>query len=161
MCGAPSLIRMTFRRVLPCVSAFVLAATVATGNIAYAQGFTPEQTGLPLAAQTAGYDVNQPCAAPGAAAAGGCIPQVIGQIVNAMLGILGALFLVLIMYGGAQYMLAGGDSKKVESAKQTITNAILGMLVVAASYAIATFVVNTVSGVTGGSQGASQVTPSP
>lgn len=150
---------MMFRRFLPLSASIVtLAASIAAGSMAYAQGFTPEQTGLPLAAQTAGYNVNQPCAASGGAG-GGCIPQVIGQVVSAGLGILGALFLILIMYGGAQYMLAGGDMKKVESAKNTITNAIIGMLVVAASYAIATFVINTVSGVTGGTQGTSQVSP--
>lgn len=148
---------MTLRRVLPFASAIALAANLAAGMVVHAQGFTPEQTGLPLAAQTAGYNVNQPCAQTGVAG-GGCIPQVIGQVVSAGLGILGALFLILVMYGGAQYMLAGGDMKKVESAKNTITNAIIGMLVVAASYAIATFVINTVSGVTGGTQGASQTT---
>ena len=135
----------------------VLCATLslAFGSLAVAQGLDANDTGLTQAAQSGGYDVNQPCASE----PGGCIPQVIGKVVSAMLGILGALFLALLIWGGAQYMLSQGNDEKVKAAKLTLTNAIIGMLVVAASYAIATFVLTAVGGAVG-STGATDVTPS-
>lgn len=130
-------------------AAFAVAAVLAVAGAVGAQEvkpFTAENTGLSEAAAQGGYTVNQSCAQD----PGGCIPQIIGQLVNALLGIFGALFLVLIMYGGVQYMLSQGDESKVKSAKQTIVNAVIGMIVVAVSYAIASYVVTAISGVTGG-----------
>ncbi len=117
----------------------------------------PDKTGLTEAARNAGYTVNLGCEGN----AGGCIPQVIGNVVNALLGIFGALFLALLIWGGAQYMLSSGNEEKVKAAKATLTNAIIGMLIVAASYAIATFVLNAVGDATSGATGGASTTPAP
>ena len=117
-------------------------------NFAHAQGFTSKNTGLEEAAGTAGYDINASTAC--RTQPGGCIPQIIGNVISALLGIFGALFLALIMWGGVQYMLAQGDISKVKAATQTLQNAILGMLIVAASYAIVTFVLQTIGAATSG-----------
>lgn len=139
---------------------FALCASVSLAVIpalpVLAQGFTVDKTGLNEAAGSAGYTTQQACNT----APGGCIPQIIGQIVSSLLGVFGALFFALIIYGGAQYMLAGGDTEKVKSAVQTIRNAILGMLIVAASYAITTFVLSSISGVTSGARNV-QTAPTP
>lgn len=122
-------------------------APVANG-LALAQGFTSQDTGLEAAANTAGYDVS---AVTGCKSQpGGCIPTIIGNVISGLLGIFGALFLVLIMWGGVQFMFAQGDTARVKAARQTLQNAILGLLIVAASYAIANFVLTTVSGATTG-----------
>lgn len=119
--------------------------------VALAQGFTPEATGLQEAGKTAGYDV--------AAVAGckqlpgGCPAFIAGNVINALLGIFGALFLALIMWGGVQFMFSQGDPGQVKKARQTLTNAFLGMLVVAASYAIANFVLNAIATATTGGGG--------
>jgi hypothetical protein len=111
----------------------------------WAQGFTADETGLTNTAGAAGYATEVPCRDQ----PGGCIPAFIGTLVNALLGLFGSLFLVLIMWGGVQYMFAGGDEGKVKKARQTLQNAILGMLIVIASYAIASFVLDTLAGATG------------
>jgi hypothetical protein len=103
-----------------------------------AQGFTSDETGLPETADKAGYTTNLACLDE----EGGCIPAFIGTFVNALLGIFGALFLALIMWGGVQYMFAQGDTEKVKKAQATLKNAILGMIIVAASYAIASYVLD-------------------
>ena len=54
----------------------------------------------------------------------------------------GVIFLILSIYGGARWMLARGDSGAVTKAKDTIFNALTGLIVVFASYAIATFVID-------------------
>ncbi|MFA5130063.1 MAG: pilin [Patescibacteria group bacterium] len=130
------------------LSAFC-AATLALGagvSVLHAQGFTSDDTGLKASAVKAGYSTNLSCQS----GPGGCIPFIIGSIVNALLGIFGALFLVLIIWGGFQYMTAQGDDAKVKKAQETIRNAIIGMLIVAASYAIASFVLKAVTGISSG-----------
>ena len=67
---------------------------------------------------------------------GKTIPEVIGQLVRFLLGLVGALMLVMFIYGGFTWMLAQGDSKKVDSAKKILTNAVIGMVLIMFSYAI-------------------------
>jgi len=44
--------------------------------------------------------------------------------------------LVYLLLGGINYMTAGGDKQKAEDAQKTITNAVIGLVLVAAAYAI-------------------------
>ncbi len=125
-------------------------------RVSYAQGFTAKDTGLEETGTKAGFSTGLACMQN--KEAGGCIPVFIGALVNALLGIFGALFLVLIMWGGIQYMLAQGDENKVKAAKATLKNAILGLVIVVASYAIADFVLDTLSGATEGGAGGPGVT---
>jgi hypothetical protein len=144
----------SIRRLLPYVVSCLLIVVTATSFVS-AQGFTSENTGVKEAAKTAGYDVASVSTCSGQP--GGCIPTIIGNVVSGLLGIFGALFLALIMWGGVQWMFAGGSPEKVKKARETITNAVLGMLIVAASYAIVTFVLNTVGGATSGGTAVSEV----
>jgi hypothetical protein len=113
---------------------------------AFAQ-FTSKNTGLDESAQKAGYNVGLACQAQ----PGGCIPVIVGNTVNVLLGAFGSLFLALIIWGGFQYMTAQGDEPKVKKAQETIKNAIIGMVIVTASYAIATFVLRAVTSISTGS----------
>lgn len=125
-----------------------LAFTVMTALPLFAQGFTAEETGINETAKSAGFSINLSCANE----SGNCIPYIIGSVVKALLGIFGSLFLILILYGGFQYMTSQGDKTRVEAAKKTITSAIVGMLIVSASYAISNFVLDSVSGIVSGSE---------
>ena len=59
--------------------------------------------------------------------------------------IIGALALLLyLVWGGLSWITAGGDEKKLEDARNRITNAIIGMIVLVATAAIAAFVGNAV-----------------
>lgn len=57
--------------------------------------------------------------------------------------VLGALlvFLYLIM-GGIEWITSGGDKSKTESARNKITAAVVGLIILAASYAILLIVLN-------------------
>jgi hypothetical protein len=68
------------------------------------------------------------------------LPVILGRFVKAAVGVVGALFLVMFIYGGFIWMTAGGDSKRVATARKTLTNAVLGILVVAFSYTFVTIV---------------------
>lgn len=73
------------------------------------------------------------------------IYQVVGNIIRYALGLLGALFLILVIRGGLMWMTSGGDQEKLKHARQLITNSSIGLAIVLVAYAITTFVVNTVT----------------
>lgn len=67
----------------------------------------------------------------------------VNKLVAAVCGIV--LFFYLL-YGGFRYISAGGDEKAVQEAGRIITNAIVGMLIVAAAYII-TLVIEEILGI--------------
>lgn len=52
----------------------------------------------------------------------------------------GVAFLVFLLWGGLEWLTAGGDKTKVETAQKMITNALIGLAVLVGSYAIAYFI---------------------
>lgn len=58
-------------------------------------------------------------------------------VVQALLGLLGAIFVILIIYGGITWMTAMGAEDKVSKAKKIIINAVIGLIIVMISYSIA------------------------
>jgi uncharacterized membrane protein YwzB len=73
-------------------------------------------------------------------AEGGGLTQMLGNIINVFLGFLGIVFLVLMLYAGFMWMTAQGDEAKVKKAKDIIFQAIIGLIVIVAAYAISNFV---------------------
>lgn len=49
-------------------------------------------------------------------------------------------FLVFLIWGGVEWLTAGGDKGRVETAQKMISNALIGLAVLIGSYAIAFFV---------------------
>jgi len=47
----------------------------------------------------------------------------------------------MIIYGGFLWMSSGGDTEKISKAKNTITNGIIGLVIVVLAYTIANFVI--------------------
>lgn len=68
------------------------------------------------------------------------LPQIIQAVISAFLGLLGIIFLVLIIYAGFNWMTAQGDEEKVTVAKNTLTRAVIGLVIIVAAYAITYFV---------------------
>ncbi len=66
----------------------------------------------------------------------------IGKIIKVFLGILGIVFFVIILYAGYVYMTSGGDPTKVQTAKQWMTNATIGLIIIFAAYSIVSFILN-------------------
>jgi cbb3-type cytochrome oxidase subunit 3 len=110
----------------------------------FAQGLSANDTGLNDAANKAGYNTGLTCAGK----PGGCIATFAGAAINALVAVFGALFLGLILYGGFQYLFSRGDKDAVKKARETIVNAIIGLLIVSISYAIADFVLTAMTSIT-------------
>ena len=65
----------------------------------------------------------------------------IANIINIALGFLGIIAVVIILAGGFKWMTAGGNEDNVASARQMIVGGIIGLVVIFAAWAIASFVV--------------------
>ena len=66
----------------------------------------------------------------------------LGDMIGFVLSFIGVLFLILTIYGGINWMTAGGNEQKVEKAKTIIINAIIGLLIVLSAYTITSFIGN-------------------
>jgi len=76
------------------------------------------------------------------------IREVIMAIINVILSFLSIVAIILILTGGFKWMVAGGNDEKVDEAKKTLTSGIVGLVVIFTSYAIASFVVRSLTNVT-------------
>ena len=61
-------------------------------------------------------------------------------ITNTALFIIGAVSVLMLIYGGIRYTISMGDAKNVEVAKNTIMYAVIGIVVAVLAYAIVNFV---------------------
>ena len=95
---------------------------------------------VPLNASTTGLNAS------GAAAGFGLtarpITTVIGQVIQVILEVAGAIVALYMFYGGVLWMTAGGDSTKVDKAKSIIVNSVIGIAIMLTAFSITTFVVN-------------------
>lgn len=66
--------------------------------------------------------------------------DLVGMTIGIGLGLLGVIFVILIIIAGYNWMMAAGDQEKITKAGSTIRNAIIGLLIVVAAYAIWTFI---------------------
>jgi hypothetical protein len=64
----------------------------------------------------------------------------IGNAIKTVLGIIGAIALAIFVYGGFVWMTSGGSPEKIKTAQTTLVWAVLGMIVMFASYAAVDFV---------------------
>ena len=69
-------------------------------------------------------------------------------ILNQLLGFLALIVLVLILYAGFTWMTARGEEEKVEHAKETISRAVIGLVIIVAAWAITSYIVSTLLAVT-------------
>jgi hypothetical protein len=75
--------------------------------------------------------------------------QLAVTIVQYLMTFLGIIAVVVILWGGFQWLTAGGNESRVESAKKTIIAGIIGLIIVIAAYAIVTLVVGFASNILG------------
>jgi branched-subunit amino acid transport protein AzlD len=76
------------------------------------------------------------------------LKETVINIIQWVLGLLGLIAVIMILWGGFMWMTAGGNEDKVATAKKIITAAVIGLIVILLAWAIVTFVVGTASNVT-------------
>lgn len=92
-----------------------------------------EASGLNIAAEEAGYDVGT-SATP--------VESIIGRIINTILGFVGVLFFILIIYSAFTWMTAQGNDEKVKKAKNLLIDATIGLIITLSAYAISYFIIS-------------------
>ncbi|MFH1077660.1 MAG: pilin [Patescibacteria group bacterium] len=68
---------------------------------------------------------------------------------NFLMGLSGALFLIIFIYGGALYLLSFGDKTRVEKGTKAIKGAAFGMIIVLSAWTIVAQIVKGITGTTG------------
>ncbi len=69
----------------------------------------------------------------------------VGRTINALLSVLGIIFVCFVVYAGFLYLTAGGNPDAVKKAKALLSQAVIGIVIIVAAYAIASFVIDAVS----------------
>ena len=76
------------------------------------------------------------------------VEEIIGWILTVVLSFLGVIFLVLMVYGGYNWMTARGNEEQVKKAQEAITAAVIGLVIVILAYAISYLVISELTGAT-------------
>ncbi len=72
------------------------------------------------------------------------LPYQIGVLIRGVMGLLGVIFLVLVVYAGYKWMLAHGEPGEVKEAQKLLLHSIIGLVLTVSAYAISTFVINAI-----------------
>jgi len=64
------------------------------------------------------------------------IPEIVPVIIRAIFILAALVALIFLIIGGIRWITAGGDKAQTEAARNTITSALVGLLIVLAAYAI-------------------------
>ena len=65
-----------------------------------------------------------------------CIEPLFTNLVWGLIALAGVGLFVMLTIGGFSMLLSGGDPKKLEKARGTLTNAIIGIVIIVTSYLI-------------------------
>lgn len=94
------------------------------------------------AAYAAANEVTNPALGPGIVglSAGAGLAFYIAQLWKTVVIVGGLAVMLFMIWGGIQWLMAGGDKAKLEEAHHKISNSLIGLGVLVASYAVIYFV---------------------
>ena len=64
------------------------------------------------------------------------------NVIIYVLGFVGVFFLIMIVYSGFQWIMAGGNEETITKAQTRLKNSIIGFIVIAVAYSLILFVMN-------------------
>jgi len=105
------------------------------------------------------YGLGDTATAAGLTSGGKTLPEVVGSVIGTALSMVGVLFFGLMIYGGILWMTARGNDSQTEKAKNTMTAAVIGMIIILSSYAITSFVFKSVGNINQPSSGSGSGAP--
>ncbi len=74
-----------------------------------------------------------------------CLEPLFENVVRSIISISAVGLFVVLLIGGFNFLFSGGDQKKLEGARGTITNSVIGLVVIVIAYLI----LNTIRIITG------------
>src|SRR3989344_1343570 len=84
----------------------------------------------------------------GGAATIQCLEPLFQNVVSAVFAFVGVALLVMLFVAGYNFLLSGGDPKKLEAAKGALSHAVIGLVVIVVAYLII-LTIEEFTGVTG------------
>lgn len=72
------------------------------------------------------------------------IRVVVANIIQVLLGLLGIIFVSLLIYAGFKYMTAAGNEDQTRDAKKQIMQSVIGLVIILTAYSITSFIINNV-----------------
>jgi hypothetical protein len=122
--------------------AFIAAAMLVIPCFAIAETQEEEDSGRPSVGL---IDVGKQSEESGVARISG-LSTLTGRMISSVLGIVGVIFFVLMIYAGFLWMTAAGSDEKVTKAKNIFSTSIIGLLVIVGAYYILDFVLDAIYG---------------
>lgn len=77
------------------------------------------------------------------------IEVIAGDIIKSIITLMGIIFLGLALYAGYLWMTARGKEEQTKKSKDILEEAVIGLIIVLAAYAITSFVVSRLTSATG------------
>ena len=71
---------------------------------------------------------------------------IVASVISAFLGLLGIIFISLMVMAGYKWMTASGNEEQIEQASSMIRRAIYGLIITVSAYAITYFIFNAMPG---------------
>jgi len=65
-----------------------------------------------------------------------CLEPLFGNIVQALTALVGVAVFIMFVVGGFSFLFSGGDQKKLEKARGTLSAAVIGVVVIVSAYLI-------------------------
>ena len=72
------------------------------------------------------------------------VPELVGVVIKSLLGLVGALALLMFVWGGFTWVMSGGNAEKVQKGTQIMIWATVGILVVLASYILVNYFISNI-----------------
>jgi len=70
------------------------------------------------------------------------VPQLVGNAISQLLGIIGSVALVIFIASGIMWMMSEGNAEKISKSQKSMIWAAIGMFAIFASYTVMKFVIN-------------------
>ncbi len=71
---------------------------------------------------------------------------IMGRVINTFLGVIGAIALLIFIYGGVTYMIAGGEESRVTKARDILKYATIGLVAIILAYVLVNFFIRVFAG---------------
>ncbi len=75
------------------------------------------------------------------------VPTIINEVISWVLLLVGGVTVLFIVLGGFQYVTSAGNKERAESAKRTLTYAVVGLVIVILAKIIVSLVTNSIKGI--------------
>jgi len=85
------------------------------------------------------------------------LPVMVALIIKSLLGLLGIVAVIMILYAGYLYLTSAGKDEPIKRAKSILLTSVIGLIIIFCAYALASFVFQAISnavGEAGGGTGA-------